>query len=130
MKKPLAQVLVLALAIPAWTGGCYKRVEIPSERLRTMSMFPDKEGPYFVQTKTRTKSPALKNLQVTDGRLRGEFKDPFQKGQTTYQLTDVARVERTTFSASRTTLAIIASFIAACGLGFGFYAVTALGEGK
>jgi hypothetical protein len=43
MKRLLAQILILAISIPTWTAGCYKRVEIPRDQLMSNKTFSPKE---------------------------------------------------------------------------------------
>jgi hypothetical protein len=114
MKKLLAQILILAIAIPAWTAGCYKRVEIPRERLTDNANFGEKGGPYYVQPKTAWEAGApLKTLSVQNGTLIGELKDHNKPGQTKYQLDDVKRVQKKEFSPGITALAVLGGILGA-----------------
>jgi hypothetical protein len=99
---------VLTIAIPSWTAGCYKRVEIPREQLTNNATFPAKEGPYFVEPKALGQSTEpLKLFRIENGTLLGDLKNPDHKGQTTYVLNDVRRVDKKEFSGSTTAVAAV-----------------------
>lgn len=108
MKKLIAQLLVLALAIPAWTTGCYKRVEIPKDQLVDQTSFAPLSGWIYV-AKSRTEDGVhkLNSFKIENGRLIGEEGTIKGVREATIPLQDLQSIESRYFSAGKTTLAVL-----------------------
>jgi hypothetical protein len=120
MKKLIAQILALAIAVPAWTTGCYKRVQIPKAELTNNAKFSSPEGKQtFVVTKNDPKgSSEFSSLRVENNRLIGNLKGVKGIDETTIPIDHVRQVERKEFSAGRTTLAVLGIGVGVVALAF------------
>jgi hypothetical protein len=123
MKKLLVQILAISIAIPSWTAGCYKRVEIPREQLTNNATFKQEDGPYYVERTNRNgQSPvSFSTMRVQNSTLVGELTDRHNSGPMSYQLSDVKRVDRKEFSPGGTVLGLLgvgAGLIAILGIVF------------